>query len=270
MAITFPALNLTAPDASIIGILTDQPIVHDQILQHPFATDDAVTKSRGVSKLLARRRAGETIVFATHDESLLERCADEVWWLREGRLVSRGDPSEVLPLYRKHVAEALRELHEPSPLAPAMRSGDGRATLEAIELSSTVWRSGESATIRVTVVYNAAVEKPVIGILIRTRIGLNVYGTNTELENIDTGPVQPGERLVVTYSFRCDLCPGDYTVTAASHDPDGLWHDWQEDAVAFAVTDDRYTAGVANLRARVYVEHKAEPAAITSPPVRNS
>ena len=35
----------------------------------------------------------------------------------------------------------------------------------------------------------------------------------------------------------------------ASHDPDGVWHDWLEDAVAFSVTDDRYTAGVANLRA---------------------
>jgi len=37
----------------------------------------------------------------------------------------------------------------------------------------------------------------------------------------------------------------------ASHDPDGVWHEWLEDAVAFLVTDGRYTAGVANLRARV-------------------
>ena len=34
-----------------------------------------------------------------------------------------------------------------------------------------------------------------------------------------------------------------------------VWHDWLEDAVAFAVTDSRYTAGVANLRAQVsYLE----------------
>jgi lipopolysaccharide transport system ATP-binding protein len=58
----------------------------------------------------------------------------------------------------------------------------------------------------------------------------------------------------VSYRFRCDLCPGDYTVTAASHDPDGLWHDWMEDAVAFSVSDSRYTAGVADLKARVESE----------------
>ena len=57
--------------------------------------------------------------------------------------------------------------------------------------------------------------------------------------------------LELTFAFRCELCPQEYTLTVASHDPDGVWHDWLEDAVAFAVSDGRYTAGVANLRAQV-------------------
>ena len=64
-----------------------------------------------------------------------------------------------------------------------------------------------------------------------------------------------GDTLGVTFSFDCALCPQEYTLTAASHDPDGIWHDWLEDAVAFSVSDTRYTAGVANLRARVSFEH---------------
>ena len=60
---------------------------------------------------------------------------------------------------------------------------------------------------------------------------------------------RPATRSEVTFAFRCELCPEEYTLTVASHDPDGVWHDWLEDAVAFAVSDDRYTAGVANLRA---------------------
>jgi lipopolysaccharide transport system ATP-binding protein len=87
--------------------------------------------------------------------------------------------------------------------------------------------------------------------LIRTRIGLNVYGTNTELERLKLGPVEAGDTLEVVFAFRCELCPQEYTLTAASHDPDGVWHDWLEDAVAFSVSDTRYTAGVANLRAQV-------------------
>ena len=105
--------------------------------------------------------------------------------------------------------------------------------------------------VTVIVRFHAEVAAPVIGILIRTRIGLNVYGTNTELESLQPSPVAAGEAIRVSYRCRCDLCPGDYTITAASHDPDGVWHDWLEDAVAFSVSDTRYTAGVANLRARV-------------------
>ena len=53
----------------------------------------------------------------------------------------------------------------------------------------------------------------------------------------------------IEFAFRCELCPGEYTITAASHDADGTAHDWLDDAVAISVTDSRYTAGVANLRA---------------------
>ncbi len=120
---------------------------------------------------------------------------------------------------------------------------DGRA--------AGVLRSGELALVKVRVRFQAAVEDPVVGIMIRTRSGLNVYGTNTELERLRLGPRAAGDTLEISYAFRCELCPGDFTITAASHDPDGVWHDWLEDAVAFSVTDERYTAGVANLRATV-------------------
>jgi lipopolysaccharide transport system ATP-binding protein len=281
--IEFKTPPLIAPDASIIGVITEGCTLDAEgvrrfgpseavptgagnyIAEHPLSQADAVTKARAISKLVGLRRAGSTFVLISHDEPLLERCADEIWWLRNGELIARGDPAEILPLYRRHVAQKLRAAGEgqEAALAPTLRNGDGRAVLETIELTgenggpSIVFRSGEPVAIRVTVKYLAAVEEPVVGILIRTRIGLNVYGTNTQLEQLHAGPVKAGDSLRITYRFRCDLCPGDYTVTAASHDPDGVWHDWREDAVAFAVSDARYTAGVANLRAQVVVEHQA-------------
>jgi lipopolysaccharide transport system ATP-binding protein len=276
--IHFIAPKLTAPAGSIIGVIEEgAPILHspdaerlepgdpmpenpgDFILDHTLSQADSVTRSLAVARLMDLRRAGAAIVMISHDETLLESCADEIWWLRDGELMARGDAASVLPRYRAHVAEALARAGAGRlpRLSPTMRKGDGRASLASIELlgendePAVVWQSGALAAVRVNVRYAARVEDPVIGIMIRTRIGLNVYGTNTELEQMKLGPVSPGDTLRVTYRFRCDLCPGEYTVTAASHDPDGLWHDWMEDAVAFSVADSRYTAGVANLRARV-------------------
>ena len=271
----------SAPDAVVIGILGDNGCGSDQLLRlasrtelpasghveatsvvaldHTLARQDALERERTAVALEGLRRAGSTVLLASHEELLLERLADEIWWLHEGALAGRGDPREMLAAYRRQVAARLRSWGESqSPVvAPRVRRGDGRAEILTIETvgesgrPTLVWNSGELAVVRVRVRFREAVTDPVVGMMIRTRIGLNVYGTNTELEKLKLGPYAAGDTLEITFAFRCELCQGEYTLTAASHDPDGVWHDWVEDAVAFTVADARYTAGVANLRAQV-------------------
>jgi hypothetical protein len=229
------------------------------LIEHTFARHDPLVRSRATLALDRFRRAGATVLVVSHEEDLLLRLADEIWWLREGRLAGRGDPREMLDAWRKHLAGRFREWGETvmPPLDPRYRRGDGRAEVLRIETlgengrPTMVWRSGELATVKVAVRYRDAVDDPVVGIMIRTCVGLNVFGTNTELERLKLGPCAAGDTLEIAFAFRCELCPQEYTLTVASHDPDGVWHDWLEDAVPFAVSDARYSAGVANLRANV-------------------
>jgi hypothetical protein len=236
-------------------------------IEHTFGMQDALARMRAFAELERLRRNGATILIASNEQELLLRLCDEIWWLDEGKLVAKGDPLEVLEAYNRHVAEQFREESAAAgagtpPLSPSMRRGDGRAELAGIEVigedgrPTLVLRGGENATVRVKVRFAQDVADPVVGILIRTRIGMEVYGTNTELEGLKLGPRQAGETVRVDFRFRCDLCPREYTLTAASHDPDGVWHDWAEDALAFSVAGARYTAGVANLRA--FVEFAVE------------
>jgi lipopolysaccharide transport system ATP-binding protein len=229
------------------------------LIDQTLAQHDWVVRERCAMALDRMRGHGSTILLVSHEEDLLRLLADEVWWLRDGRLAGRGDPEEILAAYRQHIAARVRAWGGAvdAPLSPRMRRGDGRAEVSSIEIigedgrPTIVWRSGELAVVKARIQFREAVADPVVGLMIRSRSGVNVYGTNTELERIKLGPCRAGEILEISFAFRCELCPGDYTLTLASHDPDGVWHDWLEDAVAFAVTDGRYTAGVANLRARV-------------------
>jgi ABC-type methionine transport system ATPase subunit len=229
------------------------------LIDQTFGRQDMMVRDRAAVALDRIRRAGATTLLVSHEEDLIRRFSDEVWWIHKGKLAGRGDPGEMLAAYRKHVAGRLREWGETVqvPLAPRMRRGDGRAEILRVETvgengkPTMVWRSGERALVKVSVRFKEEVADPVVGIMVRTRIGLNVYGTNTELEQLKLGPCLAGTKLELAFAFWCELCPGEYTLTVASHDPDGVWHDWLEDAVAFSVSDTRYTAGVANLRAQV-------------------
>ena len=234
--------------------------VDSLFIEHTFDMLDALARMRAFAGLECLRRNGATVLIASNEQELLLRLCDEIWWLEEGKLVAKGDPREVIDAYNRRVAEQFREERAAAgapPLSPSMRRGDGRAELAAIEVigedggPTLVLRGGENATVRVRVRFQQDVADPVVGILIRTRIGMEVYGTNTELEGLKLGPRQAGETVRADFRFRCDLCPREYTLTAASHDPDGVWHDWAEDALVFSVAGSRYTAGVANLGASV-------------------
>ena len=228
-------------------------------IDHTFARHDPLVRERAAVAIDRLRQTGSTILLVSHEEELLRRLADEVWWLHEGKLASRGDPEEILGAYRQHIAARVRAWGGTmkTPISPRFFRGDGRAEIVGVELGgedgkpTMAWRSGEQVGVKITVRYQALVAHPVVGMMIRTRSGFNVYGTNTELERLRLGPVRQGGMLAVSFQFRCDLCPQEYTLTVASHDPDGVWHEWLEDAVAFLVADSRYTAGVANLRAKV-------------------
>ena len=232
------------------------------LIEHTFAQHDALARAQALVAIDCLRAARSTVLIVSHELDLLRSLADEVWWLDSGALVRRGDPGEVLEAYHCRIAEKFRIWAETqsNPLRLSQRRGDGRAELASLETfgasgqPTMVWQSGEFVTVRVTARYHESVDDPVIGIMIRTRIGLDVYGTNTELENLKLGPCAAGSQVRVNFRFLCGLCPGEYTLTAASHDRDGTAHDWLDEALAFVVTDSRYTAGVANLRATVEME----------------
>ncbi len=226
-----------------------------------FCGHDALVRERSIIALDRLRRAGGTILAASHDEFFLSRLCDEVWWLDGGAVAAQGDARDVLGKYGASVAGQLVEWGKSlsQPLDLATRRGDARAEVVSIATTlgdgqpSPVLRNQAPAAIEVRVRFNAPVESPVIGVMIRSRVGLDVYGTNTELEGAPVGPRQAGDEVRVEFRFLCGLCPGEYTVTAASHDPDGTAHDWLDDAIEFAVASHRYTAGVADLRAEARV-----------------
>jgi hypothetical protein len=142
-------------------------------------------------------------------------------------------------------------------LPASFRHGDGTSEVVSVRMLNARGEetlsvaSGEPVTVRVRSRFHRPVTDPMVGILIRTRIGMDVYGTNTRIEQIELGNYGAGDELEVDFRIECWLTPQQYTLTVATQSADGSSHDWLDDAIAFDVVDSRVAAGVANLRAEV-------------------
>jgi len=250
-------------------------LVVDEVL----AVGDAIFVNRCVQKFEEMRRRGVTVLLVTHDVGLVKLLCDRAMLLYRGRALALGDPSDVVNRYNGLVLERQKEFAEANPppgpppaltqpaaerfeplaepLAYSFRHGDRQAEVVRVELLNQAAKparafcSGENMQVRVEVRFREPHPRPVVGIMIRTRIGMEVYGTNTELEQAGPGPAARGDWIEVTFEFACRLTAQEYTLTVATQSHDGASHDWLDDVLTFQVVDTRRAAGVANLQARV-------------------
>jgi hypothetical protein len=228
------------------------------VVDEALAVGDAVFANRCVRKFEELRERRITVLFVSHDLGLVKQLSDRAILLLNGRIEAQGAPSDVINRYIGLVLEKQQARQEKQQRFQAsFRHGDGTSEILSVELLNAAgvpassFLSGETATVRVRSRFHQPKCDPMVGILIRTRIGMDVYGTNTRIEKKHLGSYQPGDELEVDFRFECWLTPQQYTLTVATQNPDGSSHDWLDDVIAFEVVDARAAAGVANLRAQI-------------------
>lgn len=227
------------------------------IVDEALAVGDAVFANRCVRKFQELRERKITVLFVSHDLGLVKQLSDRAILLLHGRIEAQGAPNDVINRYIGLVLEKQPAERKEKRLRSSFRHGDGASEILGVELlnargeTAESISSGEPVTVRVRSRFHRAVSDPMVGILIRTRIGMDVYGTNTRIEHAPLGDLDAGDELEVDFRIECWLTPQSYTLTVATQNADGSSHDWLDDAIAFEVVDTRVAAGVANLRANV-------------------
>lgn len=229
------------------------------IVDEALAVGDAVFANRCIRKFEELREKKTTVLFVSHDLGLVKQLSNRAIFLLNGRIAAEGEPKHVIDKYIGVVLERQKAFEQSGGhrrLAASNRHGDGSSEiLDATLLGDNgepagVVSSGERVTIRIRTVFRRRVA-PMVGILIRNRIGMEIYGTNTRIEQVELGDFEPGEELDIDFQFECWLTPQHYTVTVATQYADGSSHDWLDDALSFEVISPRIAAGVTDLRARI-------------------
>ena len=162
----------------------------------------------------------------------------------EGNTLVRTASAEDFPLDMREGAFEARRNYSPYEY----RWGNGAARFLDFRLIApsgaepTAVASGTSMRLLLGVAFHETVLRPIFGLTIKTKDGITVFGTNTEMLHANMPPDlgRAGTRAVVTFDFDCDLGPGDYFLSigvASRNGEEAVPHDRRYDSIHLNVND---------------------------------
>lgn len=218
------------------------------IVDEALSVGDTYFQHKSFDRIRKFREQGTTLLFVSHSAEAIKTLCDRAILLEHGELLRDDAPDAVMDYYNGLIAarRADHEIRQSRAAAGGVttRSGSAEATIGSVELfakgvPASAVRSGDAVTIRIEIGTNSAIPELTAGILIRDRLGNDVFGTNTYHLGSSRHDVGAGEALAVEFEIPAlDLGVGSYSLTAALHA--GGQHtranfDWWDRAVVFQV-----------------------------------
>ena len=144
------------------------------------------------------------------------------------------------------------------------RWGDGTASILDFYLAAdespypTAVASGQKIVLALTVRFFKTLVKPILGVTIKTKEGVQVYGSNSDLLELDMQDLgQAGSVAQITSEFICRLAPGDYFISlglATLSGEGAVPHDRRYDSIHLAVRPNPAFFGLVNLNLHMAAE----------------
>ena len=229
------------------------------VIDEALSTGDSAFKKKAIRRMYELRDSGSTVLFVSHSMGMVKRFCTEAVLLHKGRLLSRGEPEEVVEHYEELLADS-KEMKEATSKEldsklleseldyeieheeeeDAQPRDDGRSSgrtpntsevtggaeilgLELLDESrqpAGMLASGATLTVRVRLRYEEAMEDSILGIKLQSeRAGVEVFSTDTALEGAPLGRKDEGEQAAVDFTFAVPLGSGTYNVEAYLTNP---------------------------------------------------
>ena len=245
------------------------------LVDEALSVGDAHFQQKCMRAIREFKERGGSIVFVSHDLQAVLTLCDKAILLDRGIVCRAGSPKAVVDYYHNVVlsqnhkgksdfAEVQEEDH---PSRRIVRTGDVQICDVHLKNDEGEVRetflAGETMHLCFSVVTFKDLEEPHYGIMIRNRLGMVIFETNTYCIKRKTFPLLEGERCDVCYSFPLPFSPGDYAVTlgvANKGFEQGSFEEYLnlEEACIFRVVEpDLYYAGIVKLCPNISMEKKS-------------
>ncbi|MGV1867582.1 MULTISPECIES: ABC transporter ATP-binding protein [unclassified Rhizobium] len=260
-------------------------LIVDEIL----AVGDAAFAQKCMRYIRKFREHG-TILFVSHDTAAVNALCDRAIWMDKGRIRAEGSAKDISLAYQASLQEEAdgqtlyiegrrREISQPAkdvrreiirdsdkrneiqvfefdPSAPSFGAGGAKIVdvriLDKDGEAMSVIEGGEVLTVEVTCKADDELNGPIIGFLVRDRLGQNIFGDNTFLSYAPAPlRVSKGNVFRAQFTFQMPYMPsGDYAIATALAEGtqlDHRQHHWVDEALIFHCESSHVTHGIIGL-----------------------
>lgn len=217
------------------------------IVDEALSVGDAYFQHKSFEKIKTLKSMGTTLLIVSHDKGAIQSLCDRAILLSKGRVALQGKPNEVLDFYNAAIVDDVNNQIVQQVVGGAVKtsSGTGRVRIKSCKFLNKNNKEIEmvvvSEKVRIqveSVVGSEDIAGFVVGILIKDRVGQEVFGTNTYHHGKQIEYAKSGANITVKFDFNANLGPGTYSVSIALHKTESHLsenYEWQDLALVFHV-----------------------------------
>ncbi len=217
------------------------------IVDEALSVGDAYFQHKCIERIRSFREQGTTLLFVSHDPGAVKSLCERAILIDDGVILQDGSAEAVLDYYNARIAqrssdEEIRQVEGED--GTSTRSGTGQVRIDTVEMFAgsgqkcRAFSVGDEASIRCRIKLNQPMENPTIGILIRDRMGNDVFGINSYHLGASGMTCETGDVLEAFFSLRLNLGQGNYSLSVAVHPGDSHLIencDWWDRCLVFQI-----------------------------------
>lgn len=205
------------------------------IVDEALAVGDTRFQLKCMDKFMEFMKAGKTVLFVSHDVNSIKRFCKRTIWLNNGKLIMDGNTDEVTDRYMDFLKSELSiedyfekiknkgnvEIKDEEIVSGSINQIAEISGVEMCDSNGNLIEeieNGQDIHLRVKYqVYDMDVEKPVVGVAIRSIDNKYICGLNTLLDGVDV-PWKIGANEITLSYDRFNLTGGNYYFDIAIFD----------------------------------------------------
>jgi lipopolysaccharide transport system ATP-binding protein len=232
------------------------------IIDEALAVGDAIFTQKCMRFIRDFKQHG-TLLFVSHDMAAVQNLCGRAVWLDAGRVQKIGSAKEVAESYLQYALqeaagdEVVLQSISPENESKGWETGAARITKVTLtnleQPEQSFFEGGEHVSLKIDVQAAHRLQKPIIGFLLRDRLGQDLFGDNTlSTANSNTAiTLSAGDRATGTFRFRLPLLPnGQYAIACSIADGDlheNTQHHFIHDALILTVSSTKNRWGLVGI-----------------------